>query len=335
MNSEMCLDHSPTCEFEAAGTAAARFSSTEGSREHGSAAARKLGLLQRTGLFGENLKGCTVERACNADDLRQAYRLVHDVYLGSGFIEPDPSGMRVRIYETTAETATFVAKMDGRVVGVLSVVEDSADLGLPSDCVFKDELEALRRAGKRLCEVTNQAVAEEYRKTAVPTELMRCAIAVSLTEGFHEAIAAVSPSHSGFYNLLNFRQIGSRRSYSQTIDDPVVAVSMDIDQYRAPLKELSATEQFMRQFLTDGNRFLHCVAGWAEEARQHFLDAGLLKQLFVLEENFLARYTPTELGILHQRWGHEVFAAVTADLFLPLSSSSFRETHFFGRYLSH
>src|SRR5690606_24648419 len=184
---------------------AASVHSTYTPDEDSRTAVRKLGLLKKSGLFGDNLKGCTIGRACTADDLRQAYRLVHDVFLGSGFIDRDPSGMRLRIYETTAETATFVAKVGGKVVAVLSVVEDSPDLGLPSDCVFKREFDAMRRSGKRLCEVTNQAVIEEYRKSAVPTELMRCAIAVSLTQGFHEAVASVSPSHNGFYELLGFR----------------------------------------------------------------------------------------------------------------------------------
>src|SRR5688572_13300623 len=231
---------------------------------------RKLEMLKRTGLFTDDLKGCTIVRACTVDDLRQAYQLVHDVYLGTGFIERDPSGMRLRIYETTAETATFVAKVDGRVIGVLSVVEDSPDLGLPADCVFQSELDALRRAGKRLCEFTNQAVAEGYRKSAVSTELMRCGVAAALTQGCKEAVAAVSPSHSGFYELGGFRQIGSLRSYSQTIDDPVIAVSMELDQYRRPTRCLSATEQFIRQFLAEGNHFLSRVTQWAQEARREF-----------------------------------------------------------------
>jgi ribosomal protein S18 acetylase RimI-like enzyme len=243
---------------------------------------------------------------------------VHDVFLGRGFIKPDPARMRVRIYETTPETATFIAKVQDRVVAVLSVVEDTPDLGLPSDCVFKPELDALRRAGKRLCEVTNQAVADDFRKSAVPTELMRCAIAVSLTGGFHEAIATVSPSHNGFYDLLGFRQIGSERSYSKTIDDPVIALSMDIDQYRTPQLSLSGAAQFIRQFLTDGNRFLSRVTEWANEARESFLNPDLLRQLFVLDRNFLAKFAPAELGILHDRWGHETFVAVTADMFMPV-----------------
>jgi ribosomal protein S18 acetylase RimI-like enzyme len=285
-----------------------------------SVADRKLGLLKRMGLFGENLTGCTIERACRPDDLRQAYRLVHDVFLSRGFIDPDPSRMRVRIYETTPETATFIAKVDDRVVAVLSVVEDSEDLGLPADGAFKDELDELRGAGKRLCEFTNQAVTEEYRKSAVPTELMRCAMAVSLTGGYHEAIAAISPGHNGFYELLGFRQIGSQRSYSKTINDPVIALSGDVDQYRIPQTGLSAAAKFMREFLMDGNQFLSRVGEWADEAREQFLNPESLRKLFVLEKNFLARFAPDELGVLHERWGHETFAAVTADMFMRRSN---------------
>lgn len=282
-----------------------------------SVADRKLGLLKRTGLFGNNLKGCTIQRACTADDLRQAYRLVHDVYLGQGYINPDPCRMRVRIFETAPETATFIAKVDGVVVAVLSVVEDSPELGLPSDGAFKHELDVLRRAGKRLCEATNQVVAEEYRKSAVPTELMRCAVALVLTEGYDEAIAAVSPSHNGFYDLLGFRMVGTLRSYSEGIDDPVIALSMDINQYREPRTGLSGAAEFVQQFLADGNQFLSCVTEWAGEARRNFLNPDLLKQLFVLEKNFLEMFTPAELGVLHRRWGQQTFAAVTANMFRP------------------
>jgi hypothetical protein len=147
--------------------------------------------------------------------------------------------------------------------------------------------------------------------------LMRCAIAVSLTGGYHEAIATISPSHNGFYDLLGFRRIGTWRSYSKTIDDPVIALSMDIDQYRTRQTGLSAAAEFIQEFLTDGNQFLSRVSEWADEARRHFLNPDTLRQLFVHEKNFLSRFAPAELGILHERWGHETFAAVTADMFMP------------------
>jgi ribosomal protein S18 acetylase RimI-like enzyme len=241
--------------------------------------------------------------------------LVHDVFLGTGFIRPERSGLRLRIFETTSETATFIARANGRIVGVLSVVGDSADLGLPSDSAFKVELDRLRTTGARLCEVTNQAVADEFRKSAVSTELMRCAVTHAMKAGFNEGIATVSPSHNGFYDLLGFRQLGSERSYSNKLHDPVVALSMDINRFRQPPADLDATQLFIQRFMNEGNRFLTRVTDWAKVARRHFLNPELLEQLFVTESNFLAECTATELRILHRRWGQEMFEAVTANLF--------------------
>lgn len=287
-----------------------------------SIAERKLGLLQRTGLFGTDTRGASIERAYTLEDLREAYRLVHHVYLGTGYLNPEPAGMRLRIYETTSETATFVAKKDGRVVGVLSVVGDSLDLGLPSDIAFKVELNQLRARGSRLCEVTNQAVDEAYRKSAIPTELMRCAIAHSVKAGYHVGIVSVSPSHQGFYDLMGFRQLGSERSYSEKIHDPVVALSMDINQWRQPVTSSSAAEQFMHHFAAVANPFLAQVSDWAKQAVRHFLNPELLEQLFVADRNFLSECSPAELSILQRRWGQELFGAVTGNSYPPFATEA-------------
>src|SRR6185312_919209 len=91
------------------------------------AARRKMALLQQGGLFTGDTKGATIRRAFTAEDLRKAYALVHDVFLGTGYMKPEPSGIRLRMFETLPETATFVAEVDGNVVGVLSVVGDTPD----------------------------------------------------------------------------------------------------------------------------------------------------------------------------------------------------------------
>lgn len=276
------------------------------------AQSRKLALLKKTGLFSADTKGAVIERACSAADLREAYRLVHQVYLESGYIHPEPTGMRVRIFETSSETATFVAKVEGRVVGVISVVGDSLDLGLPSDAAFSAELDALRDGGAQVCEVTNQVVAEPYRKSAVTTELMRAAVAHALQSGFRVGVATVSPSHNGFYDLLGFTQLGSERSYSQKLHDPVVALMIDWDNYRNPPEDLSPAVSFVHQFLGPQNPMMKCVAMWDRKARAAFLNPELLEQLFINDSNFLASCSPAELETVRMRWGIELFRAVVA-----------------------
>jgi len=278
-----------------------------------SIADRKLRMLQRSGLFGGNTRGAVIERACSLRDLRAAYRLVHDVYVSTGFIHAEPSGLRLRIFETSADTATFVAKVEGRVVGVLSVVADSSDLGLPSDSAFKPELDRLRSEGFRLCELTNQAIAPEYRKTAIATELMRCAFAHGIKAGFHQSIAAVSPSHDGFYELMGFRRFGSERSYSEKIYDPVIAVAMDLANFRRPYCGTTPAEAFVREFGVEGNPYLGLIGEWNRVARDCFLSVNTLLQLFVRERSFLDECDERELAAIQFRWGRKLFASVLTE----------------------
>lgn len=286
-------------------------------RESAGRAKRKLGFLKRAGLFGKNTLGATIKRACTAHQLCQAYRLVNDVFQETGYLKPEPSGLRLRIFETSSETATFIAEKAGVVVGVLSVVGDSPDLGLPSDAAFKPELDALRAKGRRLCEITNQAVAPAYRKSAVPTELMRCALAHELEAGYDDSVATVSPSHHGFYELLGFDPLGNERSYSAKLYDPVIALLMGLDQFRQQPEGLDGAARFLHHYATKGNKFISRVKGWGRQARRHFLNADLLEEIFVRERNFLGECTAEELQILQRRWGQEMFEAVTGALDLP------------------
>lgn len=277
---------------------------------------RKLAILKRSGLFGEQTLGAKIERACSLEDLREAYGLVHEVYTQTGYIRPEPSRLRMRMFETSPEMATFVAKLDGRVIGVLSIAGDSPGLGLPSDAAFKTDLDALRAQGARLCEATNQAVVEEYRKSAVATELMRCAVAHLTTAGYDEVIATVCPSHYGFYQLLNFRQVGAERSYSEKIHDPVVALSMDANQYRRAPVDLDEAGRFMHHFMADGNPYLTHVSQWGKAAERHFLRRHLLRQLFITETAFITSCSGRELQVLERHWGHKLFTSVTGSSFL-------------------
>lgn len=272
-----------------------------------SIADRKLALLQKSGVFSSDTKGCTFERACTLPELRAAYRLVHDVFVSNGFILPESGGVRLRIFEACPETATFIAKKDGEVVGVLSVVIDSPEIGLPSDLAFRSELDALRETGTRFCELTNQAVAKDYRRSGVLTELMRCAIAYILEAGCDRALATVSPSHTSFYQLLGFRQLGEKRSYSTKLDDPVVALTVDLTERAKKTAFASSAEQYICDFMLQANRFRSRAAEWSGRAADQFLSVDLLSGLLFEQRNFLRECSVNELLQLRERWGETLF----------------------------
>jgi hypothetical protein len=66
------------------------------------------------------------------EELEACFKLLHDAYVSSGFMTPDPSGMRVTIYHALPTTTTLCAKMDDQVIGTLSLIRESANEFLTS-----------------------------------------------------------------------------------------------------------------------------------------------------------------------------------------------------------
>ena len=277
---------------------------------------RRIAILKRSGLFGQETHGATIDRACSFADLESAYRLVHDVYVEAGYIRPQLSGLRVRMFEALPDEATFIAKVGGKIVGVVSVTVDSPVLGLPSDASFKAELDSLREGGGKLSEMTNQVISEKYRKSGLATELMRCAAAHVIRGDYDETVATISPSHSAFYRTLGFREVGNARSYSATIYDPVVALSVDLSQYRGEAHELDEAKRFIRHFMAEGNPFMKRVEKWNRQAETQFRDADLLRRLFITETGFITQCSNAELQCLEHAWGRRLFATATGRSFL-------------------
>lgn len=269
---------------------------------------RRLALLRRAGLFTPDTHGAKIVRACTRQDLRSAYRLVHETFVETGYILPHPSGMRVRTFEAVDDMATYVAKLRDEVVGVQSVIPDSHDLGLPSDQSFKEELDQLRARGARVCEATNQAVAPAFRKSGVTTELMRVGLAHGFALDCQELITTVSPGHVRFYEFLGFRAVSGVRSYSDKVEDPVVVVSLDAVAYRNHQPDDGSEDHFIRKFILDDNPYLRYVRSWDFLARKLFNDPALLRALFVEEARLLEECSDREREILLHRWGRDLFA---------------------------
>ena len=281
---------------------------------------RRLALLKRAGMFG-NVDNATICRAANYHDLTSAYRLVHDMFVFQGILQPTEFGMRIRPWEAQPETASVIAKTASQVVGVTSVVFDSVDMGLPSDRAFLTETQALRQMGRRVCEGTNWAIA--HGNTSVMTELMRCSLAHAMARGCDDFIGAVSPGHLPFYRLLGFEQIGSLRSYSDEYYDPVVLVRLNVADFDRRFADVDADadgdEAFLKSYYLVNNPYHRFVATWQILCDRFFADATLVRELFVHNSDLLDQCTPAQLEGLRRRWDRDVFDRVTDDLhtFLP------------------
>jgi len=97
------------------------------------------------------------------EELEACFRLLHDAYVGAGFMKPDPSGMRATIYHALPTTTTLCAKFDGKVVGTLSLIREST-FGFPLQSAF--DLHEIRARGGRIAEASALAVHPDFRKTS-------------------------------------------------------------------------------------------------------------------------------------------------------------------------
>jgi ribosomal protein S18 acetylase RimI-like enzyme len=277
---------------------------------------RRAAFFKRLGLFGGCGTRFEVARALTFEDHRQAYQLVHDCYVERGYIEPHPDGMRLRAFEAMPEMATFVAKADGRVIAVTSVLMDSPELGLPSDKAFGEEIAALRIEDRRVCEITNLAVDPKYRNTPVFSELTRCCLAHAMAIGYDDLFIAISPEHARFFEeVLLFEACGDRRSYSTDVVDIVVGKRLNLRTIEGRAVETDSilgAHAFLHNFYFAENPYHAFVQRWAIRSVGTFANADLLRRLFVADSDFFVRLTPGEIQAIRSRWGGDLFDEVFA-----------------------
>ena len=95
-------------------------------------------------------------------ELEACFALLHDAYVASGFMRPHPSGLRVTPYHALPTTTTLCAKVDGQVVGTLSIVREGV-FGFPMQSVF--DISGVRAKGGRIAEISALAVHPKWRRT--------------------------------------------------------------------------------------------------------------------------------------------------------------------------
>jgi hypothetical protein len=193
---------------------------------------RRVAALKRCRLFSEN-DPVTVKQAETQEELEAAYRLVHQSYVEAGYMDPHPSGLRVRAFEVLPQTATFIAVENGEVIGTISLIVDSP-LGLPMEESYREEVNALRAQGRKIAEVSSLAVAKGSRNLGIFVRLCKYMTLFAISVGVEDLCIAISPEHAPFFKeVYLFETMGEVRSYSSAKEDPVVALRLDLNTFPA------------------------------------------------------------------------------------------------------
>ncbi len=174
------------------------------------------------------------------EELEACFTLLHDAYVGSGFMKPDPSGMRVTMYHALPTTTTLCAKFDGRVVGTMSLIRQSP-FGFPLQTVF--DLTSVEEEKGKIAEVSALAVHPEFRKTGgmilFPLMKFMYQYCTTFFDTKHLVIA-VNPYHIELYeSLLSFQRLPQKTvaNYDFANGAPAVGASLNLHTAPAVLKQ--------------------------------------------------------------------------------------------------
>ena len=165
------------------------------------------------------------------EELEACFKLLHDAYVSSGFMTPDPSGMRVTIYHALPTTTTLCAKIGDQVVGTLSLIRESA-IGFPLQRIF--DLTDVREKEGQIAEVSALAVHPRFRRTGgtILFPLMKFMYEYCTTFfDTRHLVIAVNPRHIEMYeSLLFFKRLTANvvENYDFVNGAPAVGAALDL-----------------------------------------------------------------------------------------------------------
>ena len=165
------------------------------------------------------------------DELEACFRLLHNAYVAAGFMQPDPSGMRVTVYHALPTTTTLCAKWDGRVIGTLSMIREGV-FGFPLQSVFN--LAQVRARAGRIAEISALAIDPKFRQTGGSVLFPLMKFMNTYCQEFFDTrhvVIAVNPNRIEMYeSLLFFERLQAKvvDNYDFANGAPAVGATLDL-----------------------------------------------------------------------------------------------------------
>lgn len=256
------------------------------------------------------------------EELEACFRLLHDAYVGSGFMKPDPSGMRVNIYHALPTTTTLCAKFDGEVVGTISLIRESV-FGFPLQSIF--ELQEIREKKGRIAEVSALAVHPKFRKTGgtILFPLMKFMYEYCTTFfDTRHLVIAVNPNRIEMYeSLLFFERLteNSVENYDFANGAPAVGASVDLHVVPEILKQVYGKKPRRKNLYLYFLRYK--LRNIAMPSRRYFttndpvMTPDLLDYFFNQHTSTFKHLGEREKGLLHSIYDHAEYKQVLPPVF--------------------
>lgn len=160
-----------------------------------------------------------------------AFELLYRVYLAKGYTRPHPSELIYSQLLGLPTSRTIVAIDTGRrLAGSLSIVGDNR-LGLPLESTYPDEVDALRRQGRVLAEISGLSVepCASRRPREIFFALTEFMIQYAYWRQLDDLVMLVHPRHYRFYwQCFRAAPFGPCRDHKPVCGNPAIACRIDL-----------------------------------------------------------------------------------------------------------
>jgi hypothetical protein len=173
------------------------------------------------------------KQAETVEEIRQAFKLVHDSYVELNYMDRTESELRFSVFQALPTTVILVAKLGDDVVGTISIVPDSA-VGLPVDMTW--DLSKYRKNGKMIAEVTSLAIKKDFRMRRGKLLLPLCKIMFLYCEKIFKldgiVIATTLEVEPFYLHVLLFEKVISKtgQKHSLVKGNPSTCCFLEINE---------------------------------------------------------------------------------------------------------
>lgn len=175
------------------------------------------------------------------EELEQAYYLVYKEYLKRGYLKENFIQMHFSIFNSLPQVTTFGAVAGSKdIIATATVIPDSP-LGLPMDELYNEELNALRKEKKKICEISMLASNTELFQNGISMMLnakkmffiffLFKRIFDYVKEYLHLDFICITinPKHRLTYEFLLFRDLGVLKTYAKVNGAPALGKYLNLN----------------------------------------------------------------------------------------------------------
>ncbi len=200
--------------------------------------------LKRTKLTQTPAEGrYSIKLVKSPEGLREACKLVHDRYCEIGLINPQEGGLWITPYQMNPDSRAVIALMriNGEPIATATLVQDSPNLGLPSDKIYSKEINKLRSKNRSIVEITSLAAKPCKDAVNAFLHVFKWLGVYAIVKGYDDMIISVHPKHAPFYeDILLFSRIGGLKYYPGLKEAPAYLEWTDLQTLPDRMREAYA-----------------------------------------------------------------------------------------------